>query len=501
MSAFIPPDPASPSSPAPADPPPPRPGPPDPASPGPGMPGPAPSAPVRSARQRLSRRAGEFAALLVVAAIAVAVAIRATPMQTVDVAGQIITVGTTAPSWSLSGPGEVDLFGQSLPTTLQFPGPVRPRLALAEITINSELTNFVRGAKPAGPARGTRTGQQAGGRVETLFRLGDHDRRAGRTGPARRGGRLAAAAARHHHQAARGGLVITEAINVGAIVVSAARAPGLLRQVSSLNQLVGSEPPPPVHRKGRPLPQVQAVVMGDSTAAGEGLPAATGSSRLSRACGRSQDSYAQDLAAVNGWRVLNLACSNATIARGLLGPQDRHGKIISPQLASAERARNASVIIVNIGANDLGWAAMVGYCEVAPRCDDKATTAYFQQRLASFSKNYLQLLSQPATMPGHPRVIINQYYDPFGPQQGCLHSARLTPAKLATLTSRLVTLNAVLAKGATDFGFLSPQPDFAGHQLCTSQPYVQSYGDPAPFHPTALGQLAIALTDQAVLRG
>jgi lysophospholipase L1-like esterase len=295
--------------------------------------------------------------------------------------------------------------------------------------------------------------------------------------------------------------VITEAINVGAIVVSAARAPGLLRQVSSLNQLVGSEPPPQVHRKGRPLPRVQAVVMGDSTAAGEGLRAATGSSRLSRACGRSQDSYAQDLAAVNGWRVLNLACSNATIARGLLGPQDRHGKIIPPQLASAERARNASVIIVNIGANDLGWAAMVGYCEVAPRCDDKATTAYFQQRLASFSKNYLQLLSQLATMPGHPRVIINQYYDPFGPQQGCLHSAGLTPAKLATLTSRLVTLNAVLAKGATDFGFLSPQPDFTGHQLCTSQPYVQSYGDPAPFHPTALGQLAIALTDQAVLRG
>ena len=304
-----------------------------------------------------------------VAAIAVAVAIRATPMQTVDVAGQIITVGTTAPSWSLSGPGEVDLFGQSLPTTLQFPGPVRPRLALAEITINRRADEFRAGGETGRTGRrGTRAGQQAGGRVETLFRLGDHDRRAGRTGPARRGGRSRRLPLGTTIKLLAAGLVITEAINVGAIVVSAARAPGLLRQVSSLNQLVGSEPPPPVHRKGRPLPRVQAVVMGDSTAAGEGLPAATGSSRLSRACGRSQDSYAQDLAAVNGWRVLNLACSNATIARGLLGPQDRHGKIISPQLGSAERARNASVIIVNIGANDLGWAAMVGYCEVAPRC-------------------------------------------------------------------------------------------------------------------------------------
>ncbi|HCU95110.1 MAG TPA: SGNH/GDSL hydrolase family protein, partial [Actinobacteria bacterium] len=78
--------------------------------------------------------------------------------------------------------------------------------------------------------------------------------------------------------------------------------------------------------------------------------------------------------------------------------------------------------------------------------------------------------------------------------------AGLTPAKLTILTSRLATLNTVLAKGAADFGFSSPQPDFAGHQLCTSQPYVQWLDDPAPFHPTALGQLAIALTDQAVLR-
>jgi lysophospholipase L1-like esterase len=264
---------------------------------------------------------------------------------------------------------------------------------------------------------------------------------------------------------------------------------------------VGSSPPPQFHVKGRPLPKVQAVVLGDSTAAGEGLPVATRSSPLTRVCGRSQDSYAQDLAAVNGWQVLNLACSGATIAQGLLGPQDRNGKIVPPQLASAERARNASVIIINIGANDLGWAMMVGYCAAAPSCDDKATTAYFQQQLHSFSKEYLQLLSQLATMPRHPRVIINQYYNPFGPEQSCLRPAGLTAAKLAILTSRLATLNAVLAKGAADFGFLSPQPDFTGHQLCTSQPYVQGKGDPAPFHPTALGQLAIALTDQAALHG
>src|SRR5262249_58228314 len=108
------------------------------------------------------------------------------------------------------------------------------------------------------------------------------------------------------------GLVVTEAINVGAIVITASRAPALLRQVSSLNQLVGSAPPPQVHVKGRPLPKVQAVVMGDSTAAGEGLPVATRSSPLTRVCGRSQDSYPEDLAAVNGWRAVQPARSRAT---------------------------------------------------------------------------------------------------------------------------------------------------------------------------------------------
>ena len=61
------------------------------------------------------------------------------------------------------------------------------------------------------------------------------------------------------------------------------------------------------------------------------------------------------------------------------------------------------------------------------------------------------------------------------------------------------TLNEVLAKGAAQFSFSSPQPDFSGHQLCTPQPYVQGLDAAAPFHPTVLGQLAIALTDQAAV--
>jgi lysophospholipase L1-like esterase len=434
--------------------------------------------------------------LVVLACGAIAVALQVTPLQTITVAGQVIQVGATAPSLSLSGPGEIDLFGQSLPTNIQFTGPVRPRLQLSQISINSELTTFVEGTKAAGAERilGARladgwkryfaweTAVAGAGMLILVGALAGW-----RRVPYRTTVKLLAA-----------GLLIAEALNVGAIMATTYTAPALLRQVHSLSSLVGSQTHPPrIDPAGRPLRRIQAVVIGDSTAAGAGLALAPGST--ARACGRSADSYAADLSSVNRWKVLNLACDSATISHGLLGPQVHNGVRLPPQLAQAERASRASVIIVSVGADDLNWAAVLRYCSVTPNCNDRATQAYFQQQLASFSKDYLDLLSRLAALPNHPQVIINRYYDPFGTQPGCLAPAGLTTANLQTLTSRLATLNAVLAKGAAQFRFSAPQPDFTGHELCSPQPYVQGLGAAAPFHPTAAGQLAIALADQAVL--
>jgi GDSL-like Lipase/Acylhydrolase family len=450
-------------------------------------------------RARLARRWLAGLMLLILSAFAaIAVALQVTPPQTVTVAGQVIEVGTTEPDFSLSGPGEVDLFGQALPTDQQFTGPVRPRLQLSQITINSELTTFVEGNHAASAERILGTELADGWKRYFAWEIAITGAGAlilvgavagWRRLPLRSTIKLLAA-----------GLAIAEAINVGAIMTTAYSAPALLSRVHSLNDLVGTSiTPPRIRPTGKSLPGVQIVVMGDSTAAGDGLAPLPGGSVPARACGRSSDSYAEDLAAADGWRVLNLACDGATISHGLLGSQTQHGQRLQPQLAEAEQAKRASVIIISVGADDLDWAAMVKYCGSVPRCDDKATTAYFQQQLASFSKNYLDLLSHLASLPGHPQVIINRYYDPFGTQPGCLGQDGLTGTNLQTLISRLNTLNGVLAKGAAQFGFSSPQPDFTGHQLCTPQPYVQGLDDAAPFHPTAAGQLAIALADQAVL--
>jgi hypothetical protein len=437
-------------------------------------------------------------AVILAAVVATVVALEVTPMQTVTVAGQVIKVGA-APRLGFSGPGEVDLFGQGLPTAISIPGPVQPRLQLSQITLNSELANFVTGRSPS----------HAGLALRTQLVAGWQHYFAWETAAAALAALILAGAVagwRRLGGRATGLLlvvvvVVTIALNLGAVSLTANGARNALRHVSSLNQLVGTEdvstPHPEVNH--RPVPGIQEVVIGDSTAAGAGLPPVAHPSSADGACGRSSESYALDLASVNNWRAVNLACDSATIAHGLLGPQAQGGQQIPAQIDSLNQVQSPTVVIVSVGADDLQWSAILEYCAVTPQCDSRASNAYFQQKLAQFSTAYLQLLIQLGSLPGHPRVIINRYYDPFGRDLSCVTQRGLTAAKVKTIQTWLSALNQTLAKGAEQFGFLSPQPSFAGHALCSALPYVQGLGDPAPFHPNAEGQFSIALTDEVAI--
>jgi hypothetical protein len=452
---------------------------------------------LRLRRPHLGRPLLAAIGMLLIAVVAIGAALEVTPMQTVTVAGQVINVGAALRP-SLSGPGEVDLFGQSLATSVFFPGPVRPRLELSQITLNSELAEFVQGSSPSQAAATLRSQLIAG--WERYF--GWEASAAGLAVLI-----LAGAVAGWRRMPRRStlwilatALIATELINGGAVALTASGAQDALRHVHSLNQLVASAPIPAQRLKpSRPLHGIQEVVLGDSTAAGAGLPLMTRPSGADRGCGRSADSYAEDLAMANGWKAVNLACDSATIRQGLLAPQQRAGVQIPAQIAAASQIKNPSVVIVSVGADDLQWSDILAVCAVSARCDNRATAAFFQQKLAAFSTAYLQLLIQLGSLPGHPTVIINRYYDPFGADIGCIVRQGLTTAKIRTLNTWLTALNQVLAKGAAQSGFLSTQPSFAGHQLCSPQPYVQGLGAAAPFHPTTLGQLAIALADQAAL--
>jgi len=75
-------------------------------------------------------------------------ALQVAPLQTVSAAGQTAQVGAAGPSLSLSGPGELDLFGQVMPTKPQFDGPIRPLLRLTRITIDRQVAQLLRSDSP-----------------------------------------------------------------------------------------------------------------------------------------------------------------------------------------------------------------------------------------------------------------------------------------------------------------------------------------------------------------
>lgn len=449
---------------------------------------------ARPLRGRAARALLAASSLLAVAVVSLGLALLLTPAQEVAALGQRIEVGTTDPSLSLSGPGELVLFGRSMPTRIDFPGPVRPRLVLTDITIDRQVaTAFLRdrsvseaagmlGARLAAGLRRWVVVELAVLTAVALVLLGAV------AGWRRHGWRETVATI-------GAGLLLAHGLNAGALAVAAATAPERLASIETLHELVGADPVRSVRPvAGPPLDDVRAVVLGDSTAAGLGGPPLRGATADDSACRRSGFAFAETLGRVNGWEVRNLACSGATIRWGILGRQRAHGRWLPPQLAVAEGATDLERVIVNVGANDVGWGVLMGACALADRCDDRAQTAYFQRRLDRFARDAYALFRRLAALRGDPEVIVSEYYAPFSPEGSkCLGAIGLDPEKVRVLLTRLDALNAVLAEGADTFGFRTVRPDFDGHGVCAQLPYVQGLDAAAPFHPNALGQLAIAL--------
>lgn len=295
------------------------------------------------------------------------------------------------------------------------------------------------------------------------------------------------------------GLVVAEAINVGAIMITAYSTPAKLAQVHSLQQLVGGTPAPTPHSASKPATTTGIIaVLGDSTAAVLGDRPLDNPTQADKACRRSADAYPVALAQQTHRQVVSLACSGATITSGVLGQQDINGQTLPAQIDDPAVAK-ASTIVVNIGANDVKWSDVLRICAVSRDCDNAAEQAYFQSYLAQFSSSWLQLVTDLQKLPNRPRVLINLYYDPFAGDDDCLTAVHVTSSKLRSMLSRLATLNSVLSRGAQAAGFLTVLPDFVGHAVCDPTPYVHGLNATAPFHPTPPGGLAIALADASVL--
>ena len=101
--------------------------------------------------------------------------------------------------------------------------------------------------------------------------------------------------------------------------------------------------------------------------------------------------------------MLNLACPSATTAAGLLGPQERSGLILPPQVGVLKQMQGLRFVAVAIGPNDLGWTDLLTYCYAVENCADNLSRGEFDYRLAAFDRDYGTLLAELAALPGRRR--------------------------------------------------------------------------------------------------
>jgi lysophospholipase L1-like esterase len=473
--------------------------------------------------------------------VAMVLALLVTPPVSVSAFGQTVEVGAVTPSLGLglSGPGQADLFGEgTLETVQHFNGPIRPKIVWQRFNRNDAASSFLQSSSSNG-RRTVATGSRevgaalSAGWSQYFWRLflvaaliGGALYLLGVGAVALVAGHDHRHRSRRHHLALLGLSVgLSLAVTAAFTALTVVSATHQLGKVRSLSDLVGTAKLAPVPiTVGVKRTDVDVVVIGDSTAAGIGNTAIAKPSRMDRVCHRSADSYANQLSSLTGLSTLNLACSSATISAGLLGPQQAGTATVPPQVGVLQNIPSASVVIVSIGANDVGWSDFLRYCYGLSRCDDQASESLFLSRRDSFKVQYTQLLQQLSDLPNHPTVVVNEYYDPFGDSFDCREltdpKARAgapkgygfaadagadnqdekIAQKIDPLESELARMNDVIERGAQAFGFTAVRPHFEGHELCTEQSWVQGLGDPAPFHPNSAGELAIAAADLPYVR-
>ncbi len=274
------------------------------------------------------------------------------------------------------------------------------------------------------------------------------------------------------------------------------------------------------------------VSIGDSVASGEGNPDAAGggpSGWENEQCHRSATAGPAQAAADveladprTSVTFIHLACSGATIFKGVLGSYDGviGGSPLPPQLEALRTFvgdREVDAVLMSVGANDAHFSDVLTRCFIQKSCDaERLGTARkrFERDLTRLSSAYDQLGTAMDLMSLDPqRVFVTEYYDPMHSDSGeiCADSVLgdlpLLPrlgfsisAEEATWASStmLPSLNAAVASAATNHGWNyvgGILPQFIPHGYCAVDHWVVRYAESrsqqgdenGTIHPNASG--------------
>jgi lysophospholipase L1-like esterase len=242
--------------------------------------------------------------------------------------------------------------------------------------------------------------------------------------------------------------------------------------------------------------QGRYVALGDSVAAGAGLPV-TGTMPEDQLCARSDQAYPQQVAAATGMYAEHIACSGAKVDEGLYGRQTVGETVLMPQIKQAFALGTPELMTVTVGANDARWAEFVANC-YQRNCGTKTESRMITALLMDLRLELHTALAQikyESYKRGDPtpEVVFTGYFKPFNPTGiSCTATRNFTQAEMTWMNTQVERLNKAIRNTVAWYGFASYVPvDFSGHEICSADPWVQSVQDPAPMHPTAGGQQAI----------
>jgi dipeptidyl aminopeptidase/acylaminoacyl peptidase len=235
---------------------------------------------------------------------------------------------------------------------------------------------------------------------------------------------------------------------------------------------------------------------------------------------------------------IHLACSGATVYKGLLGPYEgiEPGALLAPQvdeMVSLVGSREIDGVLVSVGANDVKFSDIVTKCFGQADCTDPSDPAsaasFFARVLPALPPRYDDLAAtlNGGGEPAADRTYLSGYFDPtrgrFGAacqgRFGILEDAPFSPfgeitAPEATWASdtMLTQLNTTVssAAGRNGWRFVGGQfADFATHGYCAlGQSWVDTWKDSqrlqgdrfGTIHPNRAGHADYAAHLQASLQ-
>lgn len=229
------------------------------------------------------------------------------------------------------------------------------------------------------------------------------------------------------------------------------------------------------------------VALGDSVAAGAGL------STADPLCDRSPEAYPYTVAASTDLSLAHYACTGAKADEGIYDSQEEGFGTLPAQLDQAFANGTPGLITLTVGANDARWTQFIRQCYYI-RCGYSVDTARFNTYLIDLKLelNIIMAKIHSLSNGSPPQVIVTGYYNPLSTVT-CDDTAGITANETSWLNARVNGLNNAINGTISKYSYGTFAPvSFTGHELCTTDSWVQGPSSAMPFHPTAEGQQAIA---------